>query len=76
MTAPQNPPIPLIFDPTQKRAYRFWQAGFDGDFGTPAATQECQVLYSVDGSTFQPALPVTSVQGWLVNNQGCLIVNG
>jgi hypothetical protein len=37
---------------------------------------ECvgQVFFSVDGSTFQPALPITSSQGWLVNDQGILIV--
>lgn len=33
-----------------------------------------QVFFSVDGQTFQPALPITSSQGWLVNNQGLLIV--
>jgi hypothetical protein len=33
-----------------------------------------QVLYSVNGSNFQAALPITSSQGWLVNNQGLLIV--
>ena len=37
---------------------------------------ECvgQVFFSVDGLTFQPALPITSSQGWLVNDQGLLIV--
>lgn len=34
-----------------------------------------QLLYSIDGSTFKAAQPVTSNQGWLVNNQGILIVN-
>lgn len=33
-----------------------------------------QVFFSVDGSTFEPALPITSSQGWLVNDQGILIV--
>lgn len=37
---------------------------------------ECigQVFFSVDGQTFQPALPITTNQGWLVNDQGTLIV--
>jgi len=37
---------------------------------------ECvgQVFFSVDGQTFEPALPITSSQGWLVNDQGILLV--
>lgn len=76
MSTPQDPPIPLIRDLNEKRGYRFYEPGSDGSFGTPAATQQCQVLYSINGTTFVPALPVTSVQGWLVNSEGCLIVNG
>ena len=34
-----------------------------------------QVLFSIDGATFEVAQPVTSNQGWLVNDQGILIVN-
>jgi len=34
-----------------------------------------QVLFSVDGETFEVVQPVTSNQGWLVNDQGILIVN-
>ena len=41
-----------------------------------AATQVGQVLFSVDGSTFVAELPITGPQGWLVNNDGILIVNG
>jgi hypothetical protein len=33
-----------------------------------------QVLFSVDGETFEVVQPVTSNQGWLVNDQGILIV--
>lgn len=33
-----------------------------------------QVFFSIDGQTFEPALPITSSQGWLVNDQGILIV--
>lgn len=50
-----------------------------GGGGVPNATQVGQVLYSVNGSTFTPQLPVTSsmgvIEGWLVNNDGILIVN-
>jgi len=47
----------------------------DGYNGTPAASQVGQVLYSIDGETFQKALPVTSCGGWLINNCGIHIVN-
>lgn len=33
-----------------------------------------QVLYSINGVNFIAALPITSNQGWLVNDQGILIV--
>jgi hypothetical protein len=42
----------------------------------PPATQVGQVLYSVDGLTFTVQQPLTSKQGWLVNNDGELLVCG
>ena len=50
------------------------QAITDGYAGSPPANQIGQVLYSIDGETFQRALPVTSKNGWLVNNCGIHIV--
>ena len=47
-----------------------------GSGALPPATQVGQVLFSVSGSTFTVELPVTSAEGWLVNNEGILIVNG
>jgi hypothetical protein len=41
----------------------------------PDATCCGQILYSVDGLTFQRALPITSKVGWLVNRSGIHIVN-
>jgi hypothetical protein len=43
--------------------------------GLPDASQIGQVLFCVDGSKFVRSMPVTSSQGWLVNNSGVLIVN-
>ena len=40
----------------------------------PPAELVGQVLYSVDGESFEPRLPVTSREGWLVNNSGVLLV--
>ncbi|MCK5495746.1 MAG: hypothetical protein KAI80_04990 [Hyphomicrobiaceae bacterium] len=42
----------------------------------PPASQVGQVVFSVDGLTFLRELPVTDQHGWLVNNNGILIVNG
>ena len=39
-------------------------------------SQVGQILFSVDGLSFTPETPVTSQQGWLVNEEGILIVNG
>lgn len=39
-----------------------------GDFG--------QVLISVDGATFEARQPITSEAGWLVNDEGHLLVVG
>lgn len=52
-------------------------AGLSSGGGTslPNATAVGQVLISIDGNTFERALPVTSNQGWLVNDQGILLVN-
>ena len=49
------------------------QAVTDG-YGTPAATLVGQVLFSINGTTFQRALPITTIQGWLVNDAGYLLV--
>jgi hypothetical protein len=35
-----------------------------------------QVLYSVDGTTFESKTPLTSRHGWLVNRDGILLVVG
>lgn len=50
----------------------------DGSGGgdLPPATAVGQVLFSVDGSTFTVQQPLTSQQGWLVNNDGILLVSG
>jgi len=50
--------------------------GLRGSGGTIPATQVGQVLFSVDGSTFTAELPVTADGGWLVSDQGVLIVHG
>lgn len=42
----------------------------------PPATDLGQVLFSVDGKTFEPRLPVTTDEGWLVNDEGHLLVAG
>lgn len=38
------------------------------------ATQIGQVLYSVDGTTFTAELPLTNDNGWMVNDDGLLLV--
>jgi len=43
--------------------------------GLPNANQVGQVLYSVDGINFKAETPITSANGWLVNDQGYLLVN-
>lgn len=40
------------------------------------ATEVGQVLISVDGLTFSAHLPLTSVNGWLVNDPGLMLVVG
>lgn len=48
-----------------------------GAGGVPAPTQVGQMLVSVDGASFAAALPLTSTSaGWLVNDQGYLLVVG
>jgi hypothetical protein len=42
----------------------------------PPATQVGQVLSSIDGSTFEVQLPLTSCNGWLLNDDGVLLVVG
>lgn len=50
-----------------------WEPGWS----TPPPSQEGQVLYSLDGVTFTAQLPVTTEEdGWLVNEEGLLIVAG
>lgn len=41
----------------------------------PTPTGVGQVLMSIDGNRYIPAMPVTSIHGWLVNDEGILIVN-
>lgn len=41
-----------------------------------SATAVGQILISLDGSTFEPHLPLTSEDGWLVNEDGELLVVG
>jgi len=72
------------FDPTNTRftdatnvqqAIEDIDAAIDGyEAALPDATHVGQVLFSVDGVTFERALPVTSNQGWLVNDCGIHIV--
>lgn len=40
----------------------------------PTASRIGQVLYSENGSTFTAELPITSPQGWLVNDEGLLVI--
>lgn len=42
----------------------------------PAATDEGQVLYSLNGSTFTVQQPLVSSDGWLTNNEGILLIVG
>jgi hypothetical protein len=49
-------------------------AGPTGAGVAVAAERVGQVLYSVDGATFEARTPITTRQGWLVNNQGLLLV--
>jgi hypothetical protein len=42
----------------------------------PDATQIGQVLFSIDGTEFTVQVPVTNPGGWLVNNEGILLVAG
>ncbi len=42
----------------------------------PSGIQVGTVLYCVNGTNLEPELPVTGPAGWLVNNDGILIVNG
>lgn len=44
--------------------------------GLPAADSVGQVLFSVDGLTFSRQQPMTSTDGWLVNDEGHLLVVG
>lgn len=44
--------------------------------GLPPATDVGQVLFSVDGSTFTVRQPITTEEGWLVNDEGHLLVVG
>jgi hypothetical protein len=64
-----------------------FEGSFDGGGGSglPPATQAGQVIFSVDGATFEASLPLTAPDvpgvpfgsaGWLVNDLGVLIVVG
>jgi len=48
--------------------------GLDVDGAGYTASQEGEVLYSKDGETFTASLSLTSDQGWLVNDQGLLLL--
>lgn len=73
-------------DPAVDGAVRFVGDDFVGKTSTgvksltaaalPPATEVGQVLYSFDGLTFEPRLPLTSEDGWLTNDQGVLLVEG
>ena len=56
-------------DPVTPIADDFLPAG-----SVPAAVCVGQVLYSRDGATFTPSVPIVGRAGWLKNNQGILIV--
>jgi len=45
-----------------------------GGGAMPPATEIGQVLFSEDGATFTAETPLTSCEGWLVNNDGILLV--
>lgn len=49
------------------------QAIIDG-YSLPSASEVGQILFSVNGVVFEKALPVTTTEGWLVNDLGYLIV--
>lgn len=65
---------------------QFWTLGPDlmtwtlVNFSVVPATEVGQVLWSIDGLTFTPQLPLTSVSpdrgGWLVNDLGYMLVVG
>lgn len=44
--------------------------------GMPPATSIGQVLCSTNGTTFAPQQPLTCTDGWLVNDEGHLLVVG
>jgi len=45
-----------------------------GGGALPPATQVGQVLFSADGTSFTVEVPITSCDGWLVNDDGVLLV--
>lgn len=47
---------------------------FDAVESVPAPTGPGQVLYSIDGTTSAFRTPLTSSDGWLVNDEGVLLV--
>ena len=62
------PLTPVSADEAASKAY----VDLVASGGVPA-TEAGQVLLSLDGSTFEAALPLTSRNGWLVNNSGLLL---
>lgn len=42
----------------------------------PTPSQECQILFALTSTEFTPQLPLTSDGGWLVNDDGCLLIVG
>jgi hypothetical protein len=64
-----------VFSTNVQEAIEDLDAAIGDGYVDVEATCVGQVFFSVDGQTFQRALPVTSNQGWLVNDQGILLVN-
>jgi hypothetical protein len=67
--------ICTVEDTTGAWVYRnsTWNPVGSGSGGYTATTVG-QVLYSQDGSTFAAEDPITSTAGWLVNNDGLLLI--
>lgn len=53
----------------------FGGSGTGTSSNIPTPTGVGQVLFAIEDNVFRPAMPVTSTEGWLVNNLGILIVN-
>lgn len=65
-----NVPLPVLGTDAVNKNY------VDAFSGLPAATQIGNVLYSLNGATFTNQTPLTSTEGWLVMEDGVLMVVG